>query len=400
MTSKLRPPGFFRKTDLIANLPKQGPFAPDDGMGLADGTAIPTPEGWTVMGEVNAGQKVFDHRGCICTVVEVRPQGIVPGYRVRFDDRSSLVVGGRQEWITISDHDRERFRDRTQDPELWSTPALFGITTGDIGRSLIRNVGGTLKTNHSIPLCQPLQLSDKDLPIEPHLLGVWLGDGSRDAPLIHCDWADEPHYQQIAKAAGESWRILREKNNVLTCTMSRGGQPLFLTRLRMLGVRSDKHIPALYLRAGNEQRLALLRGLMDSDGHVDSRGWAEYTSISYELAQGVRELALTLGQKATLHRGRATLNGRFISDKFRVFFAPTLMVVGLPRKIKKLEPALRYRSQVPLPRTAQRYIYSVTPVGRMKTTSIVVDSPSRLILAGRGLIPILMPPKERLSKPS
>ena len=103
MTSKLRPPGFFRKTDLIANLPRQGPFAPDEGMGLADGTAIPTPEGWTVMREVNAGQKVFDHRGCICTVVEVRPQGIVPGYRVRFDDRSSLVAGGRQEWITISD---------------------------------------------------------------------------------------------------------------------------------------------------------------------------------------------------------------------------------------------------------------------------------------------------------
>ena len=107
MTSKLRPPGFLRKTDLIANLPRQGPFAPDEGMGLADGTAIPTPKGWTVMCEVNAGQKVFDHRGCICTVVEVRPQGIVPGYRVRFDDRSSLVAGGRQEWITISDHDRE-----------------------------------------------------------------------------------------------------------------------------------------------------------------------------------------------------------------------------------------------------------------------------------------------------
>ena len=173
--------------------------------------------------------------------------------------------------------------------------------------------------------------------------------------------------------------------------MSRGGQPLFLTRLRMLGVWSNKHVPACYLRAGTEQRLALLRGLMDSDGHVDSRGWAEYTSISYELAQGVLELALTLGQKATLHRGLATLYGRFISDKFRVFFAPTQMVVGLPRKVLKLAPALRYRSQVPLPRAAQRYIYSVTPVGHVRTTCIVVDSPSHLVLAGRSLIPTLTP---------
>ena len=91
----------------------------------------------------------------------------------------------------------------------------------DIGGSLIRDVGGTLKTNHSIPLCCPLRLSDMDLPIEPHLLGVWLGDGSRDAPLVHCDHNDEPHYQRIAQAAGESWRILSiKKDNVLTCTMS------------------------------------------------------------------------------------------------------------------------------------------------------------------------------------
>ena len=253
--SKLRPPGFFRNTDFFPNRPTQGLLGRGDGVGLANRTPIPTPEGWTPMGKVNAGQQVFDHRGRICTVVEVRPQGIVPVYRVGFDGRSFLVAGGGQEWITISDHVREQFRDRTRDPELWGTPALFGITTGDIGRSLIRNAGGTFKTNHSIPLCHPLQLSDRDLPIEPHLLGVWLGDGSRDAPLIHCDWADEPHYQRIAKAAGESWRILRKKDNVLTCTMSHGGQPLFLTRLRMLGVWSNKHVPTCYLRAGTEQRL-------------------------------------------------------------------------------------------------------------------------------------------------
>ena len=77
MTSKLRPPGFFRKTDLIANLPRQGPFAPDDGMGLADGTAIPTPEGWTVMGEVNAGQKIYAGIPQIKpTFLDIAPSGI------------------------------------------------------------------------------------------------------------------------------------------------------------------------------------------------------------------------------------------------------------------------------------------------------------------------------------
>ena len=389
MTSKLRPPALGRNPDILAHRMRQEPYAPDDGAGLADHTPIPTPDGWTVMGEVKAGQLVFDHLGRICTVVEVRPQGVMPVYAVTFDDGSVLMAGGRQEWITVSDYVREQIREGTRDPKRWGNAVLFGITTRDIRRSLTRDAGGTVKTNHSIPLGQPLRLSDRDLPIDPHLLGVWLGDGSRDAPLVHCGRTDEPHYRRVAEAAGESWRILREKDNVLTCTLSRGGHPLFLTRLRMMGVWRHKHIPAPYLRAGDEQRLALLRGLMDSDGHVDSRGWAEYTSISYELARGVRDLALTLGQKATVHYGYATLKGRFISYKYRVFFAPTLMIVGLSRKARRLEPALSYRAQVPLPRTAQRYIYAVEPVGRMRTTCIVVDSPSALVLAGRSLIPTL-----------
>ena len=389
MTSKPRPPAFRRNTDIFPLRPMREPDAPDDGVGLADHTPIPTSEGWTVMGEVIAGQQVFDHLGRACTVVEVRPQGIVPVYEVGFDDESVLVAAGKQEWITLSDYLREQFRERKHDPKLWGDATLFGITTRDIRRSLTRDAGGTVKTNHSIPTGKPLRLSDRDLPIDPHLLGVWLGDGSRDAPLVHCGRTDEPHYRRIAQAAGESWRILRERENVQTCTMSHGGLPLFLTRLRMLGVWKNKHVPEIYLRAGNEQRLALLRGLMDSDGHIDFRGWAEFTSISEKLASGVVELALTMGQKATMHRGSATLNGRFISYKYRVFFAPTLMVVGLPRKILRLEQALRYRAQVPLPRVAQRYIYSVEPAGRMSATCMVVDSPSRLVLAGPSLIPTL-----------
>lgn len=178
---------------------------------------------------------------------------------------------------------------------------------------------------------------------------------------------------------------------MLTCTLSRGDQIPLVTRLRKLEVFRNKHVPGIYLRAGTEQRMALLRGLMDSDGHVDERGWAEFTSISYELARGVLELVTTLGQKARLCRGDATLDGRIISDKYRVYFGPTVMCVGLPRKVDLLAPALEYRAQVPLPRVAQRYIYRVIPAGRRATTSIVVDSPSRMVLAGRAMIPSLTP---------
>ena len=275
---------------------------------------------------------------------------------------------------------------------LWADPILFGITTLDIGRSLVHDAGGCIKANHSIPLGHALEIAERDdLPIDPYLLGLWLGDGSSAAPLVHCHRTDEPHYFMRARAAGENWFILRERGDVLTCDLAHGGGIPFVTRLRQLGVLRNKHVPSRYLRASREQRIQLLHGLMDSDGHIDYRGQAEYTSISEKLALGVLELALTLGQKAAVHKGKATLNGRFISDKFRILFAPTMMVMWLPRKAGRLHRALRYREQAAFPRPAQRYIKSVMPAGYRSTTCLVVDSPSRMVLAGTSLIPTLTP---------
>ena len=366
-----------------------------DGIGLADDTPIPTPEGWTPLGDIAAGDLVFDHQGRVCTVTDVLHQGVVPVYEVRFDDGATLLTGGRHEWMTTSDLYREKMRDGTRWLALWADPALWGITTLDIGKSLIRDVGGCLKANHSIPTAGPLVLPERDLPIDPYLLGLWLGDGSSDAPQIHCHWMDEHHYFMRARAAGENWTLLRKKGNVETYGLAHGGSPVFVSRLRMLGVLGSKHVPDLYLRAGMEQRLALLRGLMDSDGHVDDRGWAEYTSISEPLARGVLELALSLGQKATAHVGKATIDGRFISDKHRIFFAPTIQVQELPRKAARLGPALLYREQATFPRPRQRYIKSVTPTGCRPTTQVAVDSPYHLLLAGRAMIPTLTCPTSR-----
>ena len=361
-----------------------------DGIGLADDTPIPTPEGWTALGSMAVGDPVFDQLGRVCTVTAVQPQGAVPVYEVRFDDGATLLAGGRHEWITISDRQRSLIREGTRLLALWAAPVLFGVTTLDIGNSLIHNAGGCLKANHSIPTAQ-LLLPDLDLPIDPYLLGLWLGDGSSAAPLVHCHRLDEAHYFMRARAAGENWSVLREKGNVLTCNLAHGGAVPFRTRLRKLGVLGNKHVPARYLRASREQRVELMKGLMDSDGHVDHRGQAEYTSISEKLALGVLELALTLGQKATIHPGKATLNGKVVSDKFRILFAPTIRVMWLLRKAARLERPLRYREQAAFPRPGQRYIKSVMPTGYRSTTCITVDSPSRMVLAGTSMIPTLTP---------
>jgi intein/homing endonuclease len=73
-------------------------------------------------------------------------------------------------------------------------------------------------------------------------------------------------------------------------------------KLRKLGVIGDKHIPPRYLYASAEQRLALLQGLMDTDGTADQHGRVMFSTVSERMAEQVLWLASSLGQKPVLYK--------------------------------------------------------------------------------------------------
>ena len=172
----------------------------------------------------------------------------------------------------MGDHDADRFKVHNANrwgnrkPVDW-TSSLRPFTTGAVQRSLvfrsgIQGCGCCVESMHSIPLAHPLLLPERQLAIDPYLLGLWLGDGDSIQAMITCHWDDEPHYRRLAVAAGENWRIGgsadRRRPYVLRYTLS--GEPpppptdepgpRFLTRLRELGVKGNKHVPPEYLRAG------------------------------------------------------------------------------------------------------------------------------------------------------
>ena len=356
-------------------------------MSLAGDTPIPTPDGWILLHQVAPGQTVFDQAGHQSTVVAVCHRKPEPVFRVTFDE-SCLIAGAQQPWVTLSHSLRHRTHKGRFALRDWAWD-FAPHTTEQIKGSLIHMRRSLEEAMHSVPVAMPLMLPDRALPIDPYLLGLWLGDGSSGSPVITSHRDDEPHYRQSALSAGENWRIMNDKNGVLTCSMACGPAPLFLIRLRQLEVLNNKHVPPMYLRASIDQRLEVLRGLMDSDGYVDCRGGqAEFTSISEHLSRGALEVALSLGQKANRRKGDAMLYGRRTSDKWRVTFAPTICIFSLPRKAVVLKAHLEHRGHVKLPRVAQRYIRSVEPAGADETVCIVVDSPTRMFLAGEQMIPV------------
>lgn len=369
------------------------------GKALALDTPIPTPNGWTTMADVEVGDLVFAKDGCVTPVTATSE--VMLGndcFRVVFSDGYSIVADAEHRWLTFSKRERVQMRRRNDE---WrakrrakrplrgrglspSTVAMNKArkykylpqpegtvrTTREIALTLYSDKRGEI--NHSVPLAGPINPPEAVLPIHPYVLGVWLGDGMSESPYLTC--FDPEICQELAVCGYPA----RETNTIGRFYITGLSRPA----LRALGVHLNKHIPPQYLRGSLEQRLALLQGLMDTDGSAASDdGGCEFTSTRYQLAAGTLELALSLGIKATISEGVATLNGREIGPKWRIRFSTALPVFRLPRKLD-LQKRSGFNGV-----TTWRYITAVIPVPSVPVKCIAVGHPSHCFLAGERFIP-------------
>ena len=359
-------------------------------MSLASDTEVPTPEGWTTLGDITPGDAVFDEGGRVCRVGAVSGESAEPVAQVIFRDGSSILAGKHHPWMILTPTDFSPAGLSTCRPGPWNG-GCWPMATHELEDCLNRTAESRRdEPPHYIPVAGALGLTDRELPVHPWILGLWLGDGDSDSATIFCAPGDEPHYRAKIRETGELWLVLNPGEPVLRCSLARGPQPWLVTRLRELHLINNKHLPELYLRAGHQQRLALFQGLMDSDGHVYHHGRIEFTSKSIRLADGVRELVPSLGMKATVRESRARQGGRTVSDHYRVRFTPTMPVATLPRKVDVAAASIEQRREEASLRIARRLIDKVQNAGMRTTRCISVHSPWGMMLVGRQMLPALV----------
>ena len=149
----------------------------------------------------------------------------------------------------------------------------------------------------------PIDFPTQDLPINPYLLGVWLGDGStRDSNICNPDVEIHQALREISDS--QNYRLSTRETSIdcpmLTLCGTTEVEPLKVT-LRRLGVIGNKHIPQIYLSSSRDQRLELLAGLMDSDGYYcSSMNCFENTQKVYALASQMKFLADSLGFRTSI----------------------------------------------------------------------------------------------------
>ena len=237
------------------------------GKALALDIPIPTPSGWSTMGDLKVGDEIFDENGMPCRVTfATEIQYNRKCYTVEFSDSERIVCDAEHLW-TVNDR--------------WSRRNPLTLTTEEmLPHVVLSQSRGWTEFRYRIPTTKPLQLPDAALPIDPYTLGIWLGDGDCKGSGVSLNGDDTEEICAFIEQSDETAlvKIVRDRSrncSVVRLTKNRVKSLSFQGRLRNQNLLHNKHIPAEYLRASFEQRLALLQGIMDTDGYVDTSGHCE-----------------------------------------------------------------------------------------------------------------------------
>jgi deoxycytidine triphosphate deaminase len=350
-----------------------------EGKALALDTVVPTPSGWSTMGELEVGDRVFDETGAPCEVVAATEVMLGrPCREVELSDGSLFVADAAHLWVTTSKDERRPGRPRRSSVR----------TTDEIMRSLRY---GT-EHNHHIALAGPAQYPTRDLPIDPYVLGYWLGDGTSTEGEITVGRGDEEVLDHFRAAGCTVWPataphayrlggpVRHDDHEHRRGTGGRfGGDGSLSSHLRALGLLGDKRVPQEYLVADVGQRLSLLQGLMDSDGYVDDQGRCEFVNTREDIAWAVHELAASLGLRPTHRKERAVLDGIDRGPAFQVEFTPRMPVFRLARKAARVKTDGRAHGH--------RSVRAVREVPTVPVRCIQVSAPSGTFLVGDSYVP-------------
>jgi phage terminase large subunit-like protein len=346
-----------------------------NGKALAIDTPVATTHGWKAHGDLQAGDFVFGPDGTAVRVLGVTTHYTGPCFTVQFSGGQSIVAHARHEWAT----DRTWYTGR--DRGFRDKRPLPPVETQRIAATLRGGSRGDLV--HRVPIAKPLVLPESELPVPPYTFGAWLGDGTTANGSI--TFADSEIADHI-RSEGVPCRPMSQHGQATYYSLSTGERSQksrdvsIGARLRALGVLGHKHIPTVYKRASRSQRLELLRGIVDTDGHRTSRGQYEVVTVLEELARDIVEVIHSLGMKASMVTDRARLRGVDCGPRHRIqFYRNDDEVAYVQRKRGEPLPTTIKR------RSGARTIVSAEACGDHVVNCIQVEG--GMYLAGEHLIP-------------
>ena len=255
-------------------------------------TPIPTPLGWKKLGDLKIGDYVFDRVGNPTKVLGVYPQGVKPTYKITFSDGRTTLCADEHLWDVYTSKTKDnKYKNKNQKPMTLSTLEII-----DKLKNMNKGREGKNKKWLYIQNNGPVQYTQKQLPIDPYALGVLLGDGCLTCPGLQVSSNEEDIIKKVANNLDLTYK--KAISNNYTWVFYVGNRREIKESLKNMGLlvtAEKKHIPNIYLESSIEDRMKLLKGLMDTDGTVGKKNRLSFSTTSKKLKDDFILLCRSLG---------------------------------------------------------------------------------------------------------
>lgn len=331
------------------------------GKGLHKAERVLTAYGWKPISWLSTEDTVIGSDGRSHKVLGVFDRGLQPGYKVTFSDNTEILCDESHLWTCKTRYGRFFREGHEEEFGEWNT-----ISTGDL---YMKNKGVIKPVNRpEIPSMAPMELPFQNIPVDPYVLGLLLGDGYLNDRYVKFSTED----QELIDSMGKFFRVKKYSG----ADYGINGAQYSMRILGLSGKRSqEKNVPNSYLWNSKEVRLEILRGLMDTDGSVDSKGSVEFCTTSDQLSDDVIFLVGSLGGHTTRSSRHSTYTykGKKLTGQrsHRISIWIPVCPFRLKRKADKWRPILTTRN---------RLIYKIEKVEDFETVCISVDSPDGLFV--------------------
>lgn len=351
-------------------------LADDMGSGKMEpiSSLIPTPNGYKRMGDIVIGDKIFGSDGKVHNVLNTFKHKNKEIYKVTFSDHTSVECGLEHLWLVRDSNMRIR-------NQGWKTLSLEQML--NMGLQYSNN---THRNKFEIPVSEPVEYAKKDYFINPYILGMCIGDGNlcNGGIIISIPNFEYESVERINSLLDENYILKEDKSS--SCPRYRIILKNKEKRINLynreiknlkLNVKGNgKFIPEIYKFGSIEQRLDLLRGLMDSDGTIGKNNRISYSTTSEQLANDIMELVFSLGGTSRLHIFDRRKDGKSVEYhvSMQIKFNPFL----IERKRIKYKPTYK--------KYCHKYIVSAEYVRNEDAQCIMVDSDNHTYLTGKKYI--------------
>lgn len=308
-------------------------IADDMGLGKAQplDAKVLTPNGWRRMGDIKVGDFVVGSNGCPTRVSGVYPQGLKEIFRITFNDGAVTECCDEHLWQVNSPAGRRMGRP-------WKVETLADI------RSSLLDVAGNRR--HFIPMVTAVEFQKQELHLDPYLLGIMLGNGCMKNHYTHFSTADADLVCEVETLLPETLHVTRINDYDYRIGSAASGIPNEVRRcLKDLGLAGkgsdDKFIPEPYLIGSVAQRIAILQGLLDTDGFISTEGVLQFSSNSQQLAEGVAQIVMSLGGNAR-RSSKISASGK-LHHLITIALPEGISPFRIARKASRYAPRQKYK---------------------------------------------------------